>query len=347
MIPINNIYYMLSYAFKILKENSYNNMATEKFENVGDLCAAILCKGVSLQLKRGLGKEYILKKEPISTIRGKVDISDSIKTNGFKMHQLTCSFDEFSENSQMNRIIKTTLNFLLHLDISTKRKKEIRKILLFFIQVDNVDKHSINWSFQYNSNNKTYQLLLGICKLAIKGLIQTKDEGKTKLMDFDEANKARLFEKFILEYYRQEFPKIKAFPAQIEWQLNDNFSDMLPKMKTDITLIYKEKIHIIDAKYYSQTTQKNYSIEKIHSNNLYQIFTYVKNKEFELKDTKHKVSGMLIYARTEDGLELNHTYNMSGNSISAKTLDLNCPFSSIKEQLNLIIIKYFPEIYID
>lgn len=53
---------------------------------------------------------------------------------------------------------------------------------------------------------------------------------------------------------------------------------------------------------------------------------------------------MLIYAKTEDGIELNHTYNMSGNSISAITLDLNCPFPSIKEQLNLILKEYFPKL---
>jgi hypothetical protein len=35
---------------------------------------------------------------------------------------------------------------------------------------------------------------------------------------------------------------------------------------------------IIDAKFYSHTTQMQYNIHTLHSNNLYQIFTYVKNK---------------------------------------------------------------------
>lgn len=344
MIPINNIYYMLSYAFQILKEQTYKNLFTEKFDNIGDLCAAILSKGVSIQLKRGLGKEYILKKEQISTVRGKINISDTIKTNGLHMRQLTCSFDEFTENSQMNRIIKTTMLFLLNLDIPARRKKEIRKLLVFFKSVDIINIHSINWRFQYDRNNQNYRLLIGICNLVLKGLIQSKQEGKTKLMDFDEEHKSRLFEKFILEYYRQEFPQIKSNPSQILWQLDDNFTDMLPKMQTDVTLTYKEIIHIIDAKYYSETTQRNHDIPKIHSNNLYQIFSYVKNKEFELKDKNYKISGMLIYAKTEDDLTLNHTYKMSGNLISAKTLDLNCPFPLIKEQLNLIIREYFPNI---
>ena len=48
MIPIQNIYYMLSYAFQVLNEQGYKSVATEHFENVADLCAAILIKGLSL-----------------------------------------------------------------------------------------------------------------------------------------------------------------------------------------------------------------------------------------------------------------------------------------------------------
>ena len=44
MIPIRNIYYMLSYAFQVLNEQGYRKIATEQFHNVADLCAAILIK---------------------------------------------------------------------------------------------------------------------------------------------------------------------------------------------------------------------------------------------------------------------------------------------------------------
>lgn len=40
MIPVQNIYYMLAYAFQVLNENGYKDIATEQFDNVGELCAA-------------------------------------------------------------------------------------------------------------------------------------------------------------------------------------------------------------------------------------------------------------------------------------------------------------------
>ena len=48
-------------------------------------------------------------------------------------------------------------------------------------------------------------------------------------------------------------------------------------MQTDIHLQKESDVLIIDAKYYSHTTQSQFNNNTIHSNNLYQIFTYVKN----------------------------------------------------------------------
>ena len=342
MIPIRNIYYMLLYAFQILNQQGYKDIETEQFDNVAELCAAILSKGVSLQLKRGLGREYIENTESLSSLRGRVEISESIKTQSILRKQLVCSYDDFSENSYMNRIIKTTMELLLHTDITKARKKELRKLLVFFSNVDLIDIYTINWKIQYNRNNQTYRMLISICYLVIKGLLQTNSDGTTRLMDFlDEQRMCRLYEKFILEYYRKEFPQLSASASQIPWALDDGIGEMLPIMQSDIMLSQGEKVLIIDAKYYSHTTQAQYDTRTLHSGNLYQIFTYVKNKEAELSDVPHEVSGMLLYARTDEAIQPNSTYRMSGNKISVETLDLNCEFSELADQLDRIAERYF------
>ena len=69
---------MLAYAFQVLNEQGYKNIATEEFDNTAELCAAILARGISTQVKRGLGKEYIPQTEALSSLRGKLDISESM-----------------------------------------------------------------------------------------------------------------------------------------------------------------------------------------------------------------------------------------------------------------------------
>ena len=341
MIPIRNIFYMLSYAFQVLNEQGYKNIATEEFDNVGDLCAAILIKGVSRQLKQGLEREYIEHTEQLSALRGRIDNTESIKTRSILKRQMVCTYDEFSTNSYMNRIIRTTMELLIRSDISKSRKKELRKLMIFFADVNSLDPYLINWKQRYSRNNQTYRMLISICYLVIKGLLQTNSDGSMHLMDFiDEQRMCRLYEKFILEYYRKEFPQIRAEASQIPWILDDDERNMLPIMQSDVMLECDNKVLIIDAKYYEHNLQSRYDSYSVHSGNLYQIFTYVKNKAEELKDSEKNVSGMLLYAKTDESAQPSSKYRMSGNTIVIETLDLNCDFGEISRQLNAIAGQY-------
>lgn len=153
---------------------------------------------------------------------------------------------------------------------------------------------------------------------------------------------ARLFERFILEYYRQHhtyLSEVKA--AQIKWNLcgeNDASATwLLPAMQTDVWLRYHDKILILDAKYYSKTMQQ-FDKATLHSANLYQIYTYVKNQ-----DVQHsgKVSGMLVYAKTQEAITPDCIFNLGGNQIGACTLDLNQNFRRITAQIDRIAERFF------
>jgi len=340
MIPIHNVYYMLSYAFQILNEQSYKNIATEQFHNTADLMAAILSKGIATQIKRGLGKEYILQREALSTLKGKVDITESIKTQTILKKQMWCTYDEFSVNGTKNRIIKSTVELLLGSDIPKYRKKELRKLMVFFSDVKNIDLHSVNWNMKYDRNNKTYRMLISICYLVVNGLLQTNSEGNTKIMDFlDEQSMFRLYEKFILGYYKKHYTELSSSASRIPWSVDNTI--MLPVMQSDIHLQKGNTVLIIDAKYYSHTTQVKYDNHILHSNNMYQIFTYVKNRDYAFGEEDHKVSGMLLYAKTEEEIQPDNIYQMHGNQITVKTLDLNQKFDIIAKQLDNIVKSHF------
>ena len=339
MIKIKNIYYMLSYAFYSLNDDKYNKIQTEEFENTSELFAEILAIGVTKQIKQGLVKDYTDVTETTSSIRGKIEITDSINSQVFLKKQLTCTYDEFSVNCNLNQILKSTMNLLLKSNISTSRKKKLKNILRYFSEVDLIDLRDINWKIRFDRNNQNYRMLIGVCYLTVKGLLQTTKKGDVKLMNFlDDQLMSRLYEKFILNDYKKEHLSIKANASQIKWQLDDGEDYLLPKMQSDIMLEYLDKILIIDAKYYKNTLQSYYDVNTIHSGNLYQVFTYVKNKQIEVPDIE--VSGMLLYARTDEELLPNNTYKMSGNSISVKTLDLNQDFNLIKKQLDEIAFDY-------
>ena len=134
-------------------------------------------------------------------------------------------------------------------------------------------------------------------------------------------------------YPPENFPK--------KWDLSEDYDcaiDFLPEMKSDIVISNENHTLIIDTKYYSKTLQTNFDHKTIHSNNLYQIFTYVKNR-----DTLNSgdVSGLLLYAKTQEETHPFLDAKFGNNRIMVKTLDLNQEFENIREQLDQIKIDFF------
>lgn len=127
-IYIKNVYYMLTYAFRALRQQSYEKIASEDFENIQELFAEILSKGVSRQLKQGLYREYISFSEDLMVLRGKLNIYKTIKNKMIKKQQLNCEYDELSENNVFNQIIKTTLQILVKSsNVKVQYKAEVEK----------------------------------------------------------------------------------------------------------------------------------------------------------------------------------------------------------------------------
>ena len=341
MIPIRNIYYMLSYAFSELRGTDYRYMNVENLDTMKDLCASILTRAVSLQLKRGLIREYVTEDDELMSPKGKIDISASITSGVIQNHRLVCEYDEFLENSVRNRIVKQTLSVLLASDVKQEYRTEIRKLLRFFADVDFIDPRTINWSMAYDRNNQSYRFLMAICRLVLKDLLMTQSDGTFRMMDLlDDRAQHAIYEKFILEYYAREWPRLHASSSRIKWGLDeDDTPGMLPSMLSDIMLNDGYTWFIIDAKFYNKNVQNNQGRTSLISGNLYQILSYVQNKKFELAKTgkPFDVVGMLLYARTTDSLQPDgFDKNILGNRMMTKTLDLDQEPLEIAAQLDAI-----------
>lgn len=343
-IFIKNIYYMLAYAFAALRQDGYKSVAGERFENPHNLFAAILARGIGIQLKQGLYREYLSRREDVSAMRGKIDLQGAVRNRLARKRLLTCEYGELSENNPFNQILKTTAILLMrHPEVEETYKTDLKRKLIFFSEVSAVDPPSIRWAaIRFQRNNHTYRMLLGVCQLVLEGMLLTTGNGEYRLASFvDEQRMSRLYEKFILEYFIREYPQIKTSAPQIPWALDDGAGTLLPVMQSDVMLRRGNTELIIDAKYYTRIMQARYDADRIRSEHLYQIFSYVKNEAASSGGIPRQVSGMLLYAGTDEAVQPDCVYQMSGNKISVKTLDLNREFSEIAEQLNQIVEENF------
>ncbi|MGV3188650.1 5-methylcytosine restriction system specificity protein McrC, partial [Staphylococcus chromogenes] len=90
--------------------------------------------GVSKQLKRGLQKEFKERNETIAVLRGKFNISYSIRSLIFLDKKLNCTYYALTENIYFNQILKTTLLVLVKLAITKGRQKRLKNYLYILIK---------------------------------------------------------------------------------------------------------------------------------------------------------------------------------------------------------------------
>lgn len=343
-ILIRNIFHMLCYAFHVLRQRNYADIETEEFQHVQDMFAAILIRGIAQQLKQGLYRTYVSNNDQLNALRGKINPLETKKLLSQRIQRIDCSFDELSENNELNQILRATAYALIHSgEVSKERKNELKRELLFFVNVSDIDMAAVQWGrLEIHRNNRSYEMLINICQMTWMSLLPSTTPGNTSFSLFDEESLPRLYEKFILEYYRQHYPMFRANDNPIRWDISDDTNPamirMLPGMHSDIMLRYAGKTLIIDAKFYQHSLANYMGKQMLHSANLYQIFTYVKNED---KKRSGNVTGMLLYARTTEDIPPVLDAVIGGNRIRVSALDLNSSFLEISATLDKIVDDIF------
>ncbi|MCQ4922175.1 5-methylcytosine-specific restriction endonuclease system specificity protein McrC [Tissierella carlieri] len=343
-IPIRNIYHMLCYAWNVLDQSDNIFLGSEKFDNIYNLFARIYISGTSSLIKRGLNRYYIQENEMTSTLKGKINISDSIKSQSFLHGSMVCQFDEFSKDIKLNQIIKATINILIkspQLDADLRNK--LLKLRVHFSNIKDIRlSKALYSSLRYNRNNYHYQMLINISELIYQGLITNEENNEFSFSDFVRDNQmAKLYEKFVLNFYKTHLDEAiyNVHAPKLKWNLDEEIDEedlsLLPEMRTDIVIENKvtNTQLIIDTKYYAQTlVSSNWTdIERVRTGHLYQIFAYVCNSGF-----LGNVKGMLLYPTIEK--EVNAKFPIGGKGIEVRTLNLNADWEDISDRLLSLVL---------
>ena len=149
----------------------------------------------------------------------------------------------------------------------------------------------------------------------------------------------KVFEQFVKNFYRLEQGHYKIGASSIDWDVDDSKStegalSLLPKMKNDIRLVHNGEIIIIDTKYYKDALTHRYSDrDRFRSENLYQIYAYLKN----LSSTEQGVTirGILLYPTA--GSTVDEVLSIQGHLIHVKTIDLEQSWQKIHDDLLALI----------
>lgn len=336
-IPIQNVYYLFCYAWNRFEEAQAVPVGGTPCPDLPNLLARILLHSTRALLRRGLDRNYQDHIEEISTVRGTIDLGASLNLQARCVRRLVCDFDELSHDLLHNQIIKASLKRLARaksmdpqlaneLAMTAQRMPDVSDIWL---------ERSAFSRVQLHRNNAYYDLSLKVAQLAFECLIPDPANGGFAFHDIlrDEAKMARVFEDFVRNFYRTEQKEYAVHPLSIQWDAEEiaaSGAARLPAMIIDIYLRSKSRRLIIDTKYYTKALQQSpFGTPSFHSNNLYQIFAYLKNAAAH--EPFANWEGMLLYPKV--GQQLRESYVINGHSITIATIDLAQPWPAIAGDL--------------
>ena len=114
------------------------NDATLKVDqmNLYELFINMYLQEVCHLVKHGIKSAYVAEENNLKYFKGKLQVSQQIRTNIGHKERFYVSYDEFHPNRPENRLIKATLQKLQKLSSSSENAKEISQLLMAFELVE-------------------------------------------------------------------------------------------------------------------------------------------------------------------------------------------------------------------
>ena len=334
-IPIENLYYLLCYAYDKLPDNAITRGDSENCPNSENLLALALARGIKNLQRRGLERQYKERIEETARLQGRVLLHESRRQMIDRQGRMLCEFDELTVDCLSNRILKSACELALRSrELTPMVRREIRLAGKLFHEVRSIRlTESICARVRLHRNNRRYRLPLAICRLLLRSMNPNEQSGNREFFDpfMEDKTMAALFEKFVRNFAKIHMPWCKVSGRQIPWdgEFDEISKPHIPIMETDVTLEADNFKRIIDCKFYKETMVARYEQLKVRSGHLYQLGAYLRNASV-MPDWEN-VTGQLLYPAVGQKLDLN--FKINGFEIKVTSVDLDQYWQTIEEQL--------------
>ncbi len=338
MVPAQNLYRLLCYAWDYVEGMALVDTGASPFEKVEDLLSNVLLMGTRQLLRRGLDRAYVRYEDDLAAPRGKLDVSTTIKRALERSGRAACSFDELDPDVLHNRILRTTLLRLARTkSVERALREQLRQTADRMTGVGEIELNETAFRrVQLHRNNAHYRFLLQLCELVWAHLVPVSEGSGYRFIDFRASPQVMgiVFEAFVRVFLRREQSFFAVAGERIGWALepaSPGAAQFLPAMRTDICLVSKTRKVVIDAKLYKHAFATGMGGKRtLHSGHVYQLLAYLGNLELNGHQRPANV-GVLLYGTAHERFDLR--YSLMGKEIRVCALDLAQPWTQLRADL--------------
>jgi 5-methylcytosine-specific restriction enzyme subunit McrC len=338
MIPIQNLYYLLCYAWNRLPEPAeQQTVEAAAFHRPLELLAHLLLTGTRRLLRQGLPTGYSEQTQELPELRGRLLLAPTLARNLLPQGRAICTYDELSTATPANQLLLGTLQQLVGArPLPAALRHEIKRVLQQFppaVAPLPLSAATLRAVRRLRPTGLP-AFLLNVCELIHHSALPTPEAaGASRFHDFrrDERLMAQLFEQFVRNFYRLEQRQFRVSSETIPWQAEAETAEalaLLPAMITDTSLESPERKIILDTKYYAAALRPRYHQQKLISPHLYQLYAYLQNQPAL---PGQQLEGILLYPAAAQTLDVRYT--LGGHPVRVVTLDLAQPWEGIAADL--------------
>ena len=343
-IPIRNLWLLMFYASDLSHHDKTSRKDVEENpDDIADIVAEILCYHVEKRLRRNLSFGYQNKVATLNSVRGRIDLLYTESHQLLSKAEVHCRFAELTVDTPRNRYVRAALQYLAvlkQLDKERKHKCRMLAMQLEAIGVGRQKPHNYGAkSERFGLHDSADRLMLYAADLAFSLALPTDIDGNHYMLSPDRDKKwlQTLFEKAVLGFYTIKLEKCKVKSESLKWDRQKEtkrIKDILPQMQTDISIKNKssgERL-IIDTKFNEIIIKGRHRDQTLRSDNIYQIYAYVRSQERHEDQLSWSTTGMLLHP-TVGGEDYNEWVIIQGHEFKFCTVNLAASAKHITTQL--------------
>ena len=247
-------------------------LATQRHDLL-EVVIGLFVQKLSIAVRRGLPRRYIGHEDDLSMLRGRLNVVRQFTQLAMRLDVLACRYDELSEDTPLNRILKAAVTRLASVARSAENARRLAELAARFEFVgDSADP--LRESVQLDRTNTAFHDLYKLARFLLKGEWQTTTGGKaTGFALLFEMNV--LFEKFIGESLRRALssPRVGLQKRSV-YALQDAAGKDLFNLQPDVLIDAKGgRPIVLDTKWKKLKPKKRPKLG-VRESDVYQMLVY-------------------------------------------------------------------------
>ena len=347
-IPVRNIWLLFLYASGLAQFRGRFNAEVEQCPDFKSLLARLLCYATEKRLRRNLSFGYRTRRDELRRVRGRIDILKTEAGHLFRKGKVACRFAELTVDTPRNRLVRAAHSKMasFQLDEALANRCRMHAHTLGRIGVaGELPSRAEIASYQIARHELDDLLLVSLASAVFNLILPSEDPGVRSVFTAQRKQiiLSSLYEKAIGNFFAAELPRAdgwRVFASKHhKWPVvscSSGLDNYLPKMKTDIIIenVKAQRRIIVDTKFTQVVTRSQFGQLRFKSENLYQLYAYLRSQERSNDPISIDADGILLYPTV--GLHIDETALIQGHRVRFVTVDLDRPSSEVVEQLRAI-----------